>query len=120
MIFIAMILHGKRRPAIHFGRLLGYSLMLVAPTVLALDSLVYLHDIVIDRALWVVASVMVSTIAIVWLFLGELAGMAHYTDKLAAGDKSDLPQLNIQATRGIASRVAQLDGKWRRQVQCFQ
>ncbi len=109
----------RRWPTIPFGRLLGYSLMLASPTVLALDTLVFMRDLNIDHAIWVVASAMVSAIAVAWLFLGELAGMSRYTRQLAAGDEGELKDLRTEATRTVARQVAQLDGGWRRRVKAF-
>ena len=107
-----------RWPLIPFGQLLAYSLMLVSPTVLALDILVFYGDLHIDFALWVVAGTMVSAVAIAWVFLGDMAAMALYTQGVEQGNL-DLPILRSSGVREVARAVMQLDRKWRRHLQAF-
>jgi two-component system phosphate regulon sensor histidine kinase PhoR len=108
-----------RWPLIPVRQLLAYSLMLVFPTVLALDILVFYGDLHVDFALWVIAGTMVSAVAIAWIFLGDMADMALYTRGVEQGDLEALPALRSSAVREVARAVMQLDGKWRRHVQAF-
>ncbi len=108
-----------RWPLIPFGQLLAYSLMLVFPTVLAFDILVFYGDLHIDFALWVIAGTMVTAVAIAWIFLGDMADMALYTRGIEHGNLEEVPAFRSSAVREIARAVMQLDHKWRRHVRAF-
>ncbi len=109
----------RRYPLIPFSRLLSYSMMLVAPTVLALDALVFLQDLDVNFAIWVVAGTMISSIVIAWLFLGDMAEMALYVSRSALGDPDDKPDLRSGTAQAVAVAVAQMNRKWRRRIDVF-
>ncbi len=108
----------RRWPIISFSRLLAYSLMLVSPTVVALDALVFLRALNVDHAIWVVAGSMVSAVAVAWLFLGDMSGVIQYMGHME-DQAGHLPDLRTGVTRDLAKRVSQLDGRWRQRVDAF-
>ena len=109
----------RRWPIIPFTRLLAYSLLPVAPTLIALDVLVYLHDLDARLALWVLAGTTVSSVVIAWIFLGDLADVALYVRQVAGGEPEALPQLRSRTAVSVAEDVAQLNRRWRRRVDAF-
>ena len=107
------------RPRIPFGQLLSSSLVLVAPTVLALDALVFFRDLDVDFAIWVVAGAMVSSILVAWMFLGDMADMATLAGRVAGGDLENVPEIRSGPLRRLAHSVVQMNHRWRRQADYF-
>jgi two-component system phosphate regulon sensor histidine kinase PhoR len=109
----------RRWPLIPFTRLLAYSLLPVAPTLIALDVLVYLHDLDARLAIGVMSGTTVSSVLIAWIFLGDLADMALYVRQVATGEHDALPQLRSRTAVSVAEDVAQLNRRWRKRVDVF-
>jgi two-component system phosphate regulon sensor histidine kinase PhoR len=98
---------------------LAYSLILVLPTVVVLDTIVFLHDLTVDDAIWIVAGTMISIIAVVWLFLSDLTEMAHFTRQAPKAGRIGVPVLRSNVAREVVAAVSDLDDEWRERVNAF-
>ena len=93
--------------------------MLAAPTLFALDVLVFLHDLNVDHAIWVVAGAMVSAIFVAWTVLGDIADVVNLARQVVGGDLDRMPVIRSGPLRRLAGNVAQRDRQWRRQAEYF-
>lgn len=102
-----------------FRRLLVAALVLVGPTVLALDILVFLNIASFNAAVLISLAAITGAVSVVWFFLFDLTRALKYIVHL--NDSVDINEPQMQLTRSgvareLAVSAARLDHKWRRRV----
>lgn len=107
-------------PPIPLRRLVPAVLWLLAPTILAIDVMVFIGDLPVETALIVLSAALTGSAFVVWLFHTDLAAVGYYLRSLAEGGEGDMPDPQTGIVRDLTASIARLDRRWRTRYRAVQ
>ncbi len=110
----------RAKGLIPFRRLMAAVLLLVAPTILALDLFVFVGDLSVEAALVVVGAGLTASAAVVWFVYQDLMAIGHYLLALARDERPNVPSPRLGILRDLTASIARLDRRWRTRYRAVQ